>query len=261
MLQFGLFQDDCNISHFVTTRSGGVSKGEYASMNTGAYCGDASDAVTRNREILCHCLSISPDRLFVPYQSHEDKILFVGKSFLSLSTGEQKNEMHAVDAMITDQPSVCIAVTTADCVPVLLYAPDRKVVAAVHAGWRGTVLQIVYKTVQAMIRSFGCDPSCMKAVIGPSICYHHFEVGEEVADSFRNAGIFSSGVIDYPTGNGKPHINLSEANKRQLLQNGLCEANVEQCALCTYESNELLFSARRQGAYSGRMLSGILLNQ
>ena len=97
--------------------------------------------------------------------------------------------MEGVDALVTNVPDVCIAVSTADCVPVLLYAPDRKVVAAVHAGWRGTVLHIARKAASLMIEAYDCDPTQLVAGIGPSISQAAFEVGEEVVKSFSNGGL------------------------------------------------------------------------
>lgn len=129
----GVYND---LLHFVTTRGGGVGKGEYASLNLGEYCGDEMDVVQENRKRLCRELSIPEDSLFVPGQIHESRIQVIDSSFLALSKEEQSDILHGVDALVTKEPGVCIAVTTADCVPLLLYAPDQKVIAAVHAGWR-----------------------------------------------------------------------------------------------------------------------------
>lgn len=104
--------------------------------------------------------------------------------------------MEGVDALVTNVPDVCIAVSTADCVPVLLYAPDRKVVAAVHAGWRGTVLHIARKAASLMIEAYDCDPTQLVAGIGPSISQAAFEVGEEVVKAFQMAASQWSGFFD-----------------------------------------------------------------
>jgi len=142
MLQFPVLSEDCNISHFVTTRQGGVSEGAYASFNPGEYSGDNPEAVRANRKLLSDVLGIPSERIFVPFQVHGAEIRSIEPFFLSLPLEEQQLYMHGVDALVTNVPGVCIAVSTADCVPVLLYAPDVKTVAAIHAGWRGTVQRI-----------------------------------------------------------------------------------------------------------------------
>ena len=185
MLQFPALSEDCNISHFVTTRQGGVSKGAYASFNPGEYSGDNPEAVRANRKLLSDAIGIPTERIFAPFQVHGAEIRSIEPSFLSLPLEEQQLYMHGVDALVTDVPEVCIAVSTADCVPVLLYAPDVKAVAAVHAGWRGTVLRIAGKTVRILMDEYGADPRLMKAGIAPSIGPEAFEVGEEVVDAFR----------------------------------------------------------------------------
>ena len=242
MLQFPVLSEDCNISHFVTTRQGGVSKGAYASFNPGEYSGDNPEAVRANRKLLSDAIRIPSERIFAPFQVHGAEVRSIEPSFLSLPLEEQQLYMHGVDALVTDVPEVCIAVSTADCVPVLLYAPDVKAVAAVHAGWRGTVLRIAGKT--------GIAPS-----IGPEA----FEVGEEVVDAFREAGFEMSCILKRDADTGKAHIDLWEANRLQLLTEGLSAGNIELAGICTYAHPDEFFSARRLGIKSGRILSGIFL--
>lgn len=221
MLQFPVLSEDCNISHFVTTRQGGVSKGAYASFNPGEYSGDNPEAVRANRKLLSDAIRIPSERIFAPFQVHGAEVRSIEPSFLSLPLEEQQLYMHGVDALVTDVPEVCIAVSTADCVPVLLYAPDVKAVAAVHAGWRGTVLRIAGKTVRILMDEYGADPRLMKAGIAPSIGPEAFEVGEEVVDAFREAGFEMSCILKRDADTGKAHIDLWEANRLQLLTEGL----------------------------------------
>ncbi len=260
MLQFDGLSRFCNIFHFISTRQGGVSKGAYESFNLGVYCKDAPEAVRVNRQMLCSAIGIPDHRLFAPYQTHEDKIVHIDASFLNLRADEQEKELHGIDALITDQPGLAIAVSTADCVPVLLYAPEKQVVAAIHAGWRSTVKQIVVQTAERLIREFDCDPYTIVAGIGPSICQDRFEVGEEVGDTFSAAGIDLAPIAVRHPGTGKLHIDLWEANRLQLIQAGILPEHIEIAGLCTYTHSDLFFSARRQGLNSGRMLSGIGLH-
>lgn len=261
MLQFSGLSEESNISHFITTRHGGVSLDNYASMNPGEYSGDDPASVRMNRRLLSDAIGISPERIFAPYQIHEAEIGCIDARFLSLSAAQQKEEMHGKDALVTDVPEICIAVSTADCVPVLVYAPDKKVVAAIHAGWRGTVKQIVAKTVDYMIARYDCDVSRMMAGIAPSISKEAFEVGDEVADAFRATGIDMSRIMERNAQTGKAHIDLWEANRIQLLQAGLPAQHIEVSGICTWQHHEDFFSARRLGIKSGRILSGIMIKE
>lgn len=259
MLQFPGLSGECNIFHFITTRHGGVSKGDYATMNPGEYSEDDLAFVRMNRQLLSDVIGISPEKLFVPYQIHEAEIGCLDTRFLTLTPLQQREEMYGKDALITDIPGICIAVSTADCVPVLIYAPDKEVVATIHAGWRGTVKQIVAKTVGYMIDHYSCDSSQMMAGIAPSISQEAFEVGEEVVESFQATGMDMSRIMKRNTQAGKAHIDLWEANRIQLLRAGLFPERIEVSGICTYQHHEDFFSARRLGIKSGRILSGILI--
>jgi len=252
MLQFSGLSGECNISHFITTRHGGVSQGNYATMNPGEFSGDDPASVRMNRQLLSDAMGISPERIFAPCQVHEAEISCIDA---------QQQEMHGKDALVTDIPGICIAVSTADCVPVLVYAPDKKVVAAIHAGWRGTVKQIVAKTIRCMADRYSCDPALMMAGIAPSISKEAFEVGEEVVDAFRETRVDMNRIMERNAQTGKAHIDLWEANRIQLLQSGLLPERIEVSGICTYQHHEDFFSARRVGIKSGRILSGIMIKE
>lgn len=259
MLQFSGLSRECNISHFITTRHGGVSKGDYATLNPGEYSGDDSASIRMNRKILSDVIGISSERIFAPYQIHEAEIGCIDTGFLSLPASLQQQEMYGKDALVTDVPEVCVAVSTADCVPVLVYSPDKQVVAAIHAGWRGTVKRIVRKSVQVMIDKYQCDPSCMLAGIGPSISQDAFEVGDEVVEAFKAADFDLSQIVIRHPSTGKAHVDLWEANRWQLLSSGLPDNQIEIAGICTYTHFDQFFSARRLGIKSGRIMSGIFV--
>lgn len=259
MLQFEGLARDCNIFHFITTRRGGVSEGNYASFNLGAYCGDQKEHVTENRKRLCDALGISPSSLFVPHQTHDTKIRVIDKAFLSADKAFQTTELAGIDALITTVPGICIAVTTADCVPLLLYDPKKQVIATVHAGWRGTVNSIAVKTIKEMVRLFNVDPSDLCVGIGPAIGQKAFEVGREVADAFSLNQADISTICCYNKASGKPHIDLAEANRQQLIQSGVNARQINVSGICTHTMNNDFYSARRLSIHSGRFLTGILL--
>lgn len=261
VLQFPGLSGDCNISHFVTTRHGGVSTGTFGTLNLGEYSGDDPACVRENRRLLAEAMGLSPENLAIPYQVHGAEIRLLASSFLTKSVSDRRAFLQGVDAVVTDVPGICVAVTTADCVPVLLYAPDRKVVAAIHAGWRGTVQHIAAKTVCRLVEQYGCNPVIMQAAIGPSIGWEAFEVGEEVVAAFREAGADLSRIMKRRPETGKPHLDLGEANRMQLVAAGLPADRIELSDMCTYTHQADFFSARRLGIQSGRIVTGIFINE
>lgn len=248
-----------DVSAFSTAREGGVGTGAYAGFNITHYCGDSELNVQHNRKLLCKHLGIADDALILPRQTHGTAVLCIDEQFLSLSAGERVGCLHAVDSVVTDVAQVCIGVSTADCVPVLLYDAVKRVVAAVHAGWRGTVGRIAERTLAAMKERYGTDACNVKAVIGPSISLEAFEVGDEVYDVFA-AVAFPMELIARKVGE-KWHIDLWEANRLQLLACGVKPSAIEVCGICTYNNVENFFSARRLGVESGRIFNGIILKK
>lgn len=259
MLSFDLLEKNDNIFHFITTRQGGVSRGNYASFNLSEYTGDPSENVAHNRRLLCEAININPEHLFLPCQTHGSEILVIDKDFLSCDKQEQKAFLQGKDALITDRPGICIGITTADCVPVLLYDCRKNVIAAVHAGWRGTVNRIVSHCVQTMCKKYSCLPENILAGIGPSISLNRFEVGQEVPEAFLKAGYHPETVIWENRETGKIHIDLWEANKQDLLQAGITAPHIEISNICSRSLCDSFFSARHLGIKSGRMVSGIFL--
>lgn len=261
MLQFESFACDCNIFHFITTRHGGVSVGNYASLNLGDFCGDNPEAVRENRSRLCETLGIAPGDLYVAYQTHGSGIRVIGKEFLSADKEQQKAALHGVDALLTNVSGIALAVTTADCVPVLLYAPDKQIVGVVHAGWRGTVSRLTGEVVDRMVTAYGADPETILAGIGPSIGQEAFEVGEEVADAFKVSGFDLDRICRYDKESGKAHFDLVEANRQLMLEKGVRASRIEAARICTYTMSSDFYSARKSGIDSGRFLTGIMLNK
>lgn len=242
---------------FSTTRHGGYSTGTYGEFNITHYCGDNPEAVHQNREALCQLLNIRDNHLILPRQTHGTEIRRVDEAFLRLSEAERREKLEGIDAVVTNMPGLCIGVSTADCIPVLLYDTKTCAVAAVHAGWRGTVTRIVEKAVATMTQDFGTRPSDVVAQIGPGISLDSFEVGDEVYESFCTAG-FEMGLISKKY--EKWHIDLPECNRLQLLECGVPEQNISLSSICTYQQHDTFFSARRLGIESGRIFTGIMMN-
>ena len=147
------------------------------------------------------------------------------------------------DALITDQPGILLSVQTADCLPILMSDIRHRAVSAVHAGWRGTVLEIGPKTVQAMADRFGTRPEDLRVAIGPGIGPCCFEVGPEVAIQFGLSG--------------RTSVDLAETNRRQLVQMGIPASQIVLCGLCTCCDQAQFHSYRRDREAAGRMVSAI----
>jgi len=167
----------------------------------------------------------------------------------------------AADAVVCNVPNQWIGVRTADCVPVLLYDPEKGIIAAIHAGWRGTVKHIARLTVEKIIESYSCQASSIYAMIGPSISPESFEVGKEVAEEFQKAGRTECIVINHSAEaqNSKPHIDLWQSNVMDLLEAGLELDHIDCTPICTLQNSDILFSARKEGIDTGRIITAIKL--
>lgn len=195
-------------------------------------------------------------------QSHQVHDVTVARVDSPYTTRE---ELEGYDALVTNVPGVCIGVRTADCIPVLLYDPVHKAAAAIHSGWRGTVMRICTKAIVRMSIEYSSKASDLLAVIGPGICENCFQVGEEVATEFRNAGFDMNKIWTFRGPrvpgdiSGGHHINLVEACRLTLLENGVKEENIRIEPLCTYESTDILYSARKEGASCGRNINAVCI--
>lgn len=249
------------VTSFSTTREGGYSIGNYATMNCTPYTGDDKQAVQRNQQLLCTALPHPSPILIIPYQTHGTNCLNIDKLFLSLPPEQQQQSLQDIDAIITNKPGICLCISTADCIPILLYDSQQKVIAAIHAGWRGTVQRIVIKTFKQMEQQYGCKGENIQAVIGPGISLQAFEVGNEVYETFQNEGFPMEYISQWNPEKHKWHIDLPASNHLQLKEINVPEEQIYHSGICTYTHHKEFFSARRLGIQSGRILSGIMLNQ
>ena len=269
VLNYYNLSDD--VKAFSTTRHGGVSEGNYASLNINEYCGDSKANTDANRLLLANELGIDANHIIMPHQTHGVESRIIGEEFATLPDGVKKMLLEGVDAVMTNIPGICIGVSTADCIPVLLYDEEHHAAAAIHAGWRGTQARIVHKAVQEMRMAYQTDPTKLKAVIGPGISLDNFEVGDEVYAAFEQAAFDMSTIAEErikrdPNADDpakaferKWHINLPLANIQMLTHNGVDEANIINTGICTFDNADNYFSARRLGIESGRIYTGIII--
>lgn len=243
---------DPRVTAFSTTRHGGVSQGNYGSLNINSYCGDDPASVAENRRLLSLELPVpNASRLVIPHQVHDSVVQVIDEETL----GHQEL-IEGVDALITRLPGVCIGVSTADCIPIIIYDPINHCAAAVHAGWRGTVKRIAEKTARQMYSFYRSDYGEMQVMIGPGISLKNFEVGQEVYDEFLQAGFPMERIA---AKYAKWHIDLSLCNRLQLEQLGVRPENIRETGICTYDHTDDFFSARRLGIASGRIYTGVIL--
>lgn len=233
------------VRHCFTTRCGGVSQGDFASMNIRINCDDSRENILENYRIICSAIGTDYKNAVLSHQVHEDNIEIVGKK--DCGNGlliPQKFE--SCDALITADACVPLFVFGADCVPVCFLDTERRVIAAAHSGWKGTVAEICAKTVLKMTAEFGTNANDLRVAIGPSIGVCHFEVGDDVAEIFKEK--FGGSVLEK---HEKYHVNMQEAIKIQLCKIGVPEKNIVNSGICTYCNNDLFFSHRRTGARRG----------
>jgi YfiH family protein len=255
--------------HGFSTRPGGVSDrdGEKV-LNLGAVEWDTRENVEENKRRFQAAVGAEDSSFVSLHQIHSDVV----RSFDAAPAKQCKG-----DAAATKKPGLLLGVRTADCAPVLVVDPKKRVVSAIHAGWRGTLQRIVTKTIGQMQMEFGCRPADLLAAIGPTIGGCCYEVGTEVASAF--AAKFSNAAQFFdelrtgdepnplqwlnmmPPGHQPPPknvlLNLPKANRLQLLEAGLSDKNIFVTDLCTSCDLGLLFSYRKERERSGRLLSVI----
>lgn len=237
------------IPHAFTTRPGGWSHGPFTSLNLGRGVGDEATIVARNRAAVVRALGLDPDRHVEAAQVH-------GAAVAVVEGADVGRVLEGVDGLITGDPAVVLAVHAADCVPLLLADPRRGVVAAVHAGWRGTAAGVATEAVRAMVDRFGSAASDLLAAIGPSIGPCCYEIDAPVIARLQR-WVWWEDVVT-PNPRGRWQLDLRAANRRQLLDLGIAEGRMTTLDLCTSCRTDLFFSHRRDGT-TGRMAAIIAL--
>lgn len=255
--------------HGFSTSQGGVSPLNGTKvLNLGFTEWDVRENVQKNRKLFHSALDADEFTLVSLKQFHSDVVCGFSSA---------PHEPRSADASITNTPNLLLGIQTADCVPILLLDPENRAVAAVHAGWRGTLQRIVEKTIGRMKMEFKTDPGDLLAAIGPAIGGCCYEVGTEVAAAFHSQFANAPEWFDelrtgdepnplqwlnqFPPGHQPPpknvRLDLRKANRAQLLTSGLRPQNIFVSDLCTACRPDLLFSYRKQGSESGRMMSVI----
>ena len=244
--QFDLLSREPGLRHFVTDRKSLAGDREFTLSFSSSP--DKSE-IQHNRAVLAEAMGVTEGNLFFPSQVHKTKIVHV-------THNTQQEELLETDAFITNEKGICLAVMSADCVPLLLYDRKNKAVAAIHSGWRGTVAKILEKTLHTMRSTFGTKGKDILAGIGPSVSQDSYEVGEEVMQEVARAFGKDSGLM-IPQVGDKAKLDLWKANEYQLREFGVAPENIEISNLCTVKKNEHFFSARKGD--TGRFAAGVML--
>ncbi|SFV64777.1 COG1496: Uncharacterized conserved protein [hydrothermal vent metagenome] len=245
--RFSHFKKKNSLFHAVTKKS--IDK-PYA-FSLALHTGEKKELIINNRKTLEQTLkSNTPLHFIVANQTHSNNVTIINQPFIR-GWECHSNAIENCDALITNLPHVILTILTADCVPILLYDPTQKVVAAIHAGWRGSKAEIVKKTVEKMTKTFHSKPENIQAGIAPSIGKCCYEVGKEVAKHFFHM------PNAYRQQEEKYMLDLPYINKQQLLEAGLKEEYIELSNICTACEVEHFFSYRKEQGCSGRFMSMI----
>jgi polyphenol oxidase len=245
--------ESVGVLHAFSTRIGGRSAGDFASLNLAQSSGGPSTesnegdpAVESNYALLKEAIGVEGHTTVWCRQVHGCAAVVAEPA----NCGEHPE----ADAILTDQPRLLLSVRVADCVPILLASLDGKTVAAVHAGWRGVVAGVIHKAVEQLRVRQGVNPSELVAAIGPCIGAANFEVGTEVAEAFQRANLGHAVVTaGYP----KPHIDLASACDTQLRLAGVPGASIDRTDRCTFRDADEFYSHRRDQGRTGRMAAVI----
>lgn len=231
------------VPHAFTTRRGGISRGAFASLNLGRGVDDDPGAVAHNREAVLRALGFHPRQHVEASQVH-------GAVVAAITAGDRGTKVEGADGMVTADPEVVLAVHAADCVPILMADVRQRMVAAVHAGWKGTAAGIAIEAVKVIVDRFGAHPEDLLVAIGPAIGPEHYEVDRPVIERFEVWSWWRE--VAAPNARDRWQLDLRAANRRQLIDAGVLPEHIEVLDVCTYCRADLFFSHRRDRV-TGRM--------
>lgn len=241
-LQFKILQQYKDVEHCYTLRSGDKLNFLHERVN--------KEALDNSKEYICEALNLNRTGFVKPHQTHTNKVEIVKDS---------KEEFCEVDGLVTNKKGITLCTTSADCTALLFYDPVQKVIGDVHSGWRGTVQKIGKRTVQKMVKEYGCNPENVICCICPHIRKCHFEVEEDVVNLFLEAfsdmkEVMEECIIkkDIIGGTQKYHIDTTKINIEMLKQEGLKEQNIIDSGICTVCESKYFHSYRTDKEQSGR---------
>jgi YfiH family protein len=252
------------LKHGFSSRVGGISEGPFASLNLkypaepAEKAGETHTQVAENRRRIATAIGFETEAVVACQQVHSATIQTVTASDRGRGAHDHREAFPATDGLITNVPGIPLMVMVADCIPVLIADPVQRVIAALHAGWRGTQQQIVTAALKRMQQEFGCNPAHIQIAIGAGISYPQFEVGPEVVAAFaEQIPINDSELVRFH--GEKARLNLPAINALQARQQGVPAHQIETISRCTVSEPELFFSYRRDHGITGRLAAFICL--
>ncbi len=254
-LTFPLLEKTEAVRHLFSTRIGGVSEGEYASMNFSIARGDREEAVLENYKRIAGILGCDINDMVASHQTHTTNIRRVTGADRGKGISRER-DYENVDGLMTDEPGIVLVTYYADCVPLYFVDPVHRAIGLAHSGWRGTAERMGECMVRAMQDAFGSRPEELYAAIGPSICRDCYEVSEDVALRFADMG---EAVLLPGKAPGKYQLDLWLANERILEQAGIPGKQIAVTDLCTCHNSEFLFSHRASGGKRGNLGAFLML--
>lgn len=256
-LESGTISAPGGAAHGFSTRLGGVSEGVFAALNLGHTRGDDPAAVRENyRRFLAATGAGRVEDMVLSHQIHKDSVRVCTQA--DRGKGLDRERDYDADGLMTDVPGLPLVIFSADCIPILFYDPARRVVAACHAGWRGTALGIAEKTVRRMEEVYGCRRADIRAAIGPGISKCCFQTDADVPQAMEAA--FGEAVLPYCAPNGTPgryQVDLKGINAWLLRRAGVTW--IDQCGDCTACRPEKYWSHRITGPARGSLAAVIAL--
>lgn len=246
------------LTHVFTTRLGGISEGPFASMNLKYPVGDQDEPdgharVRQNRQRVCDHLGLPLENLVAAQQVHGKRVQIIGRQERGTGAFAQEDGIPDTDGLITAERAIPLMAMTADCLPVLMADPVKKVCAAVHSGWRGTQQRVVLEALRKMCSEYGCQREDIRLAIGPGIGFDSFEVGADVLDVFGEAiNRDDLSLVQPGEQSGKYLLNLAEIIGRQALVEGLNPRHIEILYQDTFSNERLFYSYRRDQGITGR---------
>ena len=258
-LSFGKLDAYKNVKHIFTTRLGGHSDGIFKSLNFAFNTGDNKENVLKNFYEVSKVFNTSIDNFYHAYQNHTSNVKIVMDEDRGKGVVKERDDGE-YDAYITNCKELVIYVSVADCVPIYLYDINKNVIAIIHSGWRGTNNNIVKNTISKMKKYYNTCTKDIIACIGPSICGECYEVSQDLYNEFcKNYNNDYIKKIFKKNDKSKYNLDLWEANKMNLINEGVLVNNIDITNICTYNNPDLLFSHRRLGNKRGNMGAFIMI--
>ncbi len=247
------------VSGLFSFRIGGVSDSPFQSLNMGFHVGDNEGDVIANRKFCANQLGEELQSWVVSEQIHGSQVACVDETYCGSGAFEHESAIRGVDALITNVRHVTLAVLAADCVPVLLYDPVHAVIATAHSGWKGTFAHIVCKVVQTMHEEYGSNPKDIEISLGPSIRKCCYEVSDPVALPMVDAFGAKVAIRRFLKENHW-FLGLQDCIILDLLSCRIEKRNIHDCGICTACHESILFSHRKSGGQTGRLVGSIALS-